>query len=163
MPLFDILQREYNGVSLPSETLCELCYIANVSEALQDRAVRSQYKFDAMRLHKANHLTGRMIWACGYVLHLLEGRFDDVEARFGELKNDVLHLDSRQLVLLPIASRRFSDWTLYSLDIGNVEQTQLRLDALAELCGRNMAIGAVQVLEIFLHPMETLHANENGL
>ena len=112
MPLFNILQREYNGVSLPGETLTELCYIANVSEALQDRAIRSQYKFDAMRLHNAHHLTGRMIWACGYALHL----------------------ESRQLVLLPIASRRFYDWTLYSLDIGNSEQTQLRLNALAELC-----------------------------
>jgi hypothetical protein len=162
MPLSDILQREYHGAKLAPNALCELCYIANVSDTMIDRKVRSHYKRSNMRALQQMQLTGRMVWACNNLLHLLEGEFANIEAYYAILQADALHVDARQLILLPIQSRRFSDWAMYSVDIGNCQNTQSRLNALAELCRSNMTVGAVRALEIFLNPADTLNANSMG-
>jgi hypothetical protein len=154
MPLSDIINREYGGIKPPADALCELCYIANVETSLFERLSRSQYKHQLNKLHVASQLSGRMVWSGGYVLHLLEGMFATIETRYGELRNDEVHVNVCHLLLQPIHQRRFDDWTLYSVDMHDIRNTELRIQALASMCKNNRQLGGVRALEIFLNPDE---------
>jgi Sensors of blue-light using FAD len=152
MPLSEIIHRDYDGLKPAAETLCEYCYVAVVGAELFQRHSRKAYKTTLRKVHATNKLTGRMVWSSGYVLHYLEGTYSALEERFDLLRQDPIHQEVCQILLQPLYSRRFEDWTLYSVDMEDSNHATQRLKAVLDLCKYKRPDNGLSVLEIFLNP-----------
>jgi hypothetical protein len=152
VPLSDIISREYAGRRPAPAHLAELCFLSEIVAPLESRQQRLQYRNQLVRVHAERSLTGRLVLAGGYALHLLEGPFGVLEERFGELCVDAHFANAKQLILRATDARRFADWYMYTVDLNERVTAPSRIEALARLCRGNMNLGGVAVLEAFLEP-----------
>lgn len=100
--------------------LYELVYMSRATKMMGTHDLLELLK-ESRKANEKYHVTGMLLYKDMSFLQLIEGEKEDLEDLYLNLKKDPRHENLTDLIMRPISSRSFSDWTMGFQNLGDVE------------------------------------------